>query len=1046
MRSDGYTRIFVSYSHRGNGPRWKAALIKALQVFEQHHLLDVWQDGKIRVSSFWDDDIKQAMSNAQLAVVLLTKEALESQYIADTEFPFLRARQLQDGLPVFPVICEKCDWRAHDWLRATQAPNDSNPLAELSENAVDRVFRKLATDIAEELSRIALAKLPCPDQPLPTNRIFLEKFPIIQGRDQHEEKLIGREQELALLDLALGQAGTAIVSLVAWGGVGKSMLVKHWLKRLQHENWFGAERVYAWSFYSQGTKEDRQASEDTFLAHALEWFGVQCEPTLSPWDKGRLLADAVTCERTLLILDGIEPLQYPPGPMGGQLRAPGVQSLLKQLARKANNVGHRGLCLVTTRELLVDLADFQRRESSAWGSVLRVDLSNLTEEVGAALLYHAGATRAGAAEITPEDKELITASREVDGHALTLNLLGRFLVRAHGGDIRRRDLVKFEEADRNVQGGTTFKMLAAFENWFARSGDFGARQLAVLRILGLFDRPADTGCISALREPPVIAGLTDPLFKAGRDAISGQAKTQAIVDEDWNTATSFLADFSLITIQSDADDNQRLLDSHPLIREHFAARLIKRDAEAWRCGHRRLYEYLQDSADDQPVTLAGLQPLYEAVAHGCSAGLYCDTFAKVLIRRIDRGVSFGWKKLGACDATLNAVSCFFNQRWSRVVAFDDSHNGWLFNEAAVSLRALGRLSESIEPMRAALENYIRLKMWKSAAVISSSQSELMLTLGELPRAAACADESVRFSDRSADAFQRACSRGTLAHVLHQLGRSNDALIHFSEAEAIQAVDTPRLPLLYGLGGFDCCELLLSTVEMAVWQRLMAARKCVQFPAEQHIAMKAIQDLGSYWFDIEGYRGSLFTVERRCRKMYEWRAANDSLLTVALDDLNAGRTALYGTIIEGTTSALKIANRGLTLSGDENERASRWFAIMRETIAGYVSPAIEKLRHSGQRWMLPHGLLYRAIFCSIQGDAEGAWADLDEAWDIAERGPMRLHIAGIHLYRARLFFKEQHYPWKSPADDLAAAEKLINECGYHRRDEELADAKKAILGQ
>jgi hypothetical protein len=28
------------------------------------------------------------------------------------------------------------------------------------------------------------------------------------------------------------------------------------------------------------------------------------------------------------------------------------------------------------------------------------------------------------------------------------------------------------------------------------------------------------------------------------------------------------------------------------------------------------------------------------------------------------------------------------------------------------------------------------------------------------------------------------------------------------------------------------------------------------------------------------------------------------------------------------------------------------------------------------------------------------------------------------------------------DDLAAAEKLINECGYHRRDEELADAKEA----
>jgi hypothetical protein len=35
--------------------------------------------------------------------------------------------------------------------------------------------------------------------------------------------------------------------------------------------------------------------------------------------------------------------------------------------------------------------------------------------------------------------------------------------------------------------------------------------------------------------------------------------------------------------------------------------------------------------------------------------------------------------------------------------------------------------------------------------------------------------------------------------------------------------------------------------------------------------------------------------------------------------------------------------------------------------------------------------------------------------------------------------------RTAADDLAAAEKLINECGYHRRDEELADGKRAILG-
>ena len=58
--------------------------------------------------------------------------------------------------------------------------------------------------------------------------------------------------------------------------------------------------------------------------------------------------------------------------------------------------------------------------------------------------------------------------------------------------------------------------------------------------------------------------------------------------------------------------------------------------------------------------------------------------------------------------------------------------------------------------------------------------------------------------------------------------------------------------------------------------------------------------------------------------------------------------------------------------------------------------------------------------------------------------MRLLMTDIHLYRARLFFREAKYPWKSPRTDIEAAGKLINECGYHRRDGELADAKRIIL--
>jgi hypothetical protein len=71
--------------------------------------------------------------------------------------------------------------------------------------------------------------------------------------------------------------------------------------------------------------------------------------------------------------------------------------------------------------------------------------------------------------------------------------------------------------------------------------------------------------------------------------------------------------------------------------------------------------------------------------------------------------------------------------------------------------------------------------------------------------------------------------------------------------------------------------------------------------------------------------------------------------------------------------------------------------------------------------------------------------LDEAWEIAERGPMPLVLADILLYRSRLFFTEKTYPWEnsSATADLAEARRLIEKHGYGRRKEELENAEAVI---
>lgn len=54
------------------------------------------------------------------------------------------------------------------------------------------------------------------------------------------------------------------------------------------------------------------------------------------------------------MLDGLEPLQYPPGPLAGHLKDPALAALLRGLAQK-----NPSLCLVTTRERVADLASFR---------------------------------------------------------------------------------------------------------------------------------------------------------------------------------------------------------------------------------------------------------------------------------------------------------------------------------------------------------------------------------------------------------------------------------------------------------------------------------------------------------------------------------------------------------------------------------------------------------------------------------------------------------------------------------------------------------------
>jgi hypothetical protein len=575
--------IFICYSHKDEV--WKDRLVTQLGVLD----LDVWDDRRIAAGADWFREIERAIGRASVAILLISADFLTSDFILREEVPRLLERRQKEGLRVIPLIVRPCAWKKVKWLSSIQArPKDGQALSRGSKPQYEQHLADLAEEVAEMARQAEI--------PVEAGRVCLAKMPSTR------RELFGRECELKALDAAWDNPHINVFSLVAFGGIGKSALVNVWLNRLKEKSWRGAERVFGWSFYSQGAAEGRQTSADPFIAYALRWFDDPDPDRGTPWEKGERLAELVRKRRTLLVLDGLEPLQQPPD---GGLKDPALHTLLRELARD-----NPGLCVLTTRLAVDDLKEL--------GGSVSSDLDSLEAEDGAKYLEHLGVKG------TPE--ELREVSREMGGHALALTLLGTYLAVGYDGDSRRRDLVPRLTAEMK-QGGHARRVMSAYEKWFE-----GKPEGDILSLMGLFDRPADAGAIRVLREPPAMAGLTERL--------------QNLSDYEWNVALGNLRQARLLAAG---------LDCHPLVREHFGDQLKSAAPAAWREAHSRLYEYYKAQAKEYPDTIEEMAPLYAAVAHGCQAGRYQEAFDDVYKKRILRGDGFfSTKKLGAFGADLAA--------------------------------------------------------------------------------------------------------------------------------------------------------------------------------------------------------------------------------------------------------------------------------------------------------------------------------------------------------------------------------------------------------
>jgi tetratricopeptide (TPR) repeat protein len=780
------------------------------------------------------------------------------------------------------------------------------------------------------------------------------------------------------------RAQTGIVAIIADGGIGKSALTDEWITALKQTHYGGIQRVFAWSFYSQGSHQNTFSSSQDFFTHALPFFGFDKDLPQDDVEKARALAQCLTQQAGLLLLDGLEPMQHPVD-QHGEMADVGMKEFFLQLHHHRHA---QSFVLISSRQAIVELdgrEDYQE-----------LVLNTLNETDGAALLQ--------ALKVTGTNAERQAVSRDLHGHALSLVLLAELLRHYHKGDVRyARELpplvsededdrpASFPKPPRSVNHEHAKRVLSYYDKLISDN----ERRFMVC--LSLFDRPMrwqerDALFAEAEYAAPLAAlpecdwqelqtGLEAKGLLLGRDAIyrvysdkinldSKNAMNQDAINQDAINQDAINQD----AINRVSTERRTHWDTHPLIRQFFATQFKQQQPAAFQQAHRVLFEYFQTVPEKhQPDTLADLEPLYRAVLHGCLAGEYKKAREDVFRDRIRRNAdAYSIKKLGAYSQDLIALSAFFPRGWSAVQSsgLSEAAQAWLLAEAAFCLMSLGRLEEAVAPREADISLFAKLEHWENASRDAGSLTDLLLPLGKLKDAETSARQAIDYALRTDNKLRQMVSYSKLATVLHRQGLLSNAQETFAHAEQLQAQCRPDTPYLSSVKGAWYCALLLDT-------------------AHQPEDLAAILTRAEYGLKIS--------------QSQNW------LLDMAFDHLTLARTY----------SALA-----------RTDSASTAFTA-----------AILAIQKSGSIDDMPQFYLARASFHLSQNELVKAKNDIDTANQTITRCGMKLYAVDAALLLGRYYLAM--HDKASAQRHYNQAEMLITETGYHLRDKDLLELGQAI---
>jgi hypothetical protein len=153
--------VFNSYSHKDK--KFAEQLLTHLKPLERTIGVEAWSDVQIRPGDKWLEKIKTALAEAKVAVMLVTKDFLASDFIDQHELGPLLREAARGGTRVLWVPLRACSWNETPLKNYQAAIPPEKPLAEMKAerdrawvNICDEVKRAVDQDASKEASDVRL--------------------------------------------------------------------------------------------------------------------------------------------------------------------------------------------------------------------------------------------------------------------------------------------------------------------------------------------------------------------------------------------------------------------------------------------------------------------------------------------------------------------------------------------------------------------------------------------------------------------------------------------------------------------------------------------------------------------------------------------------------------------------------------------------------------------------------------------------------------------------------------------------------------------------